>query len=188
MSNDASGIRSELEIGMIMGNSLEDQGALRGEVTLECFDAEGNLRWKETRKNLITDVGDQYYATRAIALVSPGSPADATKVTCMKLGTGTTAVAKNGAGAGIVTYVTGTNVAFDATYPQRSSNVVTYRTTFNPGVGTNAALGEIVIAVTNADSTSTASDCIARALISPTRNKTSSDTLVATWTHTFLGA
>lgn len=185
---DASGIRSELEIGMKMANSLEDQGALRGEVTLECFDAEGNLRWSETRKNLITDVGDQYYATRAIAGVSPATPADATKVTCMKLGTGTTAVAKNGAGAGIVTYVAGTNVAFDATYPQRSSNVVTYRTTFNPGVGTNAALGEIVIAVTNADSTSTASDCIARALISPTRNKTSSDTLVATWTHTFLGA
>lgn len=188
MSNDASGIRSELEIGMKMGNSLEDQGALRGEVTLECFDADGNLRWKETRKNLITDTGDNYYAQRAIALVSPGNPADATKVTCMKLGTGTTAVAKNGAGAALVTYLSGTNVAFDSTYPSRSSNVVTYRTTFNPGVGTNAALAEIVIAVTNADSTSNAADTICRALISPTRNKTSSDTLVATWTHTFLGA
>ena len=98
---DASGIRSELEIGMKMGNSLEDRGGLRGEVTLECFDAEGNVRWSETRKNLITDVGDNYYAQRAIAAVVPATPADATKVTCMKLGTGSTAVAKNGAGAGI---------------------------------------------------------------------------------------
>lgn len=185
---DASGIRSELEIGMIMGNSLEERGWLRGEVTLECFDEDGNLRWSETRKNLITDVGDNYYAQRGIAGVNPAAPADATKVTCMKLGTGSTAVAKNGAGAGLVTYLSGTNVAFDATYPSRSNNVVTYRTTFGPGVGTHAALAEIVIAVTNADSTSAAADCVARALISPTRNKTSSDTLVATWTHTFLGA
>jgi hypothetical protein len=185
---DASGIRSELEIGMKMGNSLEDRGGLRGEVTLECFDSEGNLRWSETRKNLITDVGDQYYAQRAIAGVTPAAPADATKVTCMKLGTGATAVAKNGAGAGLVTYLSGTNVAFDSSNPSRSNNVVTYTTTFGPGVGTHAALAEIVIAVTNANSTSAAADCIARALISPTRNKQAGDTLVATWTHTFLGA
>lgn len=185
---DASGIRSELEIGMKMGNSLEERSGLRGEVTLECFDAEGNLRWSETRKNLITDVGDQYYAQRAIAGVNPAAPADATKVTCMKLGTGSTAVAKNGAGAGLVTYLSGTNVAFDSSNPSRSSNVVTYTTTFGPGVGTHSALAEIVIAVTNANSTSAAADCIARALISPTRNKQAGDTLVATWTHTFLGA
>jgi hypothetical protein len=106
----------------------------------------------------------------------------------MKLGTGSTAVAKNGAGAALVNYLSGTNVAFDPTYPSRSSNVVTYTTTFGPGVGTHAALAEIVIAVTNANSTSAAADCIARALISPTRNKQAGDTLVATWTHTFLGA
>src|SRR5690348_3291704 len=119
-----------------MSNGLEERGGISGEVTLECFDEAGILSWSYTMKNLITDVGDNYYAQRAIAGVSPAAPSDATKVTCMKLGTGNTAAAKNGAGAGLVTYTTGTNVAFDSTFPSRASNVVTYRTTFGPGVGT----------------------------------------------------
>lgn len=170
-----------------MGNSLNETGGIVGEVTLECFGPDGELKWTEVTHNKITDVGDAYYAQRAIAAVSPNAPADATKVTCMKLGTGVTAESKNGAGAGIVTYVTGTNVVFDAGSPSRSANVVTYVTTFVAGVGT-ATLGEIVIAVTNANSTSVAADCISRALISPTRVKAAGDSLVATWTHTFLGA
>jgi hypothetical protein len=185
---ETSGIKNELTIGMKMNNSLENEGAIVGKVLLECFDSEGNLKWDYQTNNLITTPGDTYYAAMAIAGVAPASPSAPTKVACMKLGTGVTAVAKTGAGAGIVTYKTGTNVAFDASNPSVAANVATYVTTFVAGVGTDTALGEIVIAKTNADSTSASGDCIARALISPTRNKQSGDTLVATWTHTFLGA
>lgn len=165
---------------------MKDNGLLSGEVVLTCTDENGNVKWVEVVKNLITDVGDQYYAQRALSAVAPTAPADATKVTCMKLGTGTTAVAKNGAGGGVVTYVTGSNATFSSV--SRSTNAITYNASWAPGTATNAALAEIVIAVTNADSTSATADCIARALISPTKNKTAADTLTAAWTHTFLGA
>lgn len=165
---------------------MNEKSGFGGEVTLTCYAEDGSVRWTETTPNLITDIGDQYYAQRAIAAVVPTALGDATKVTCMKLGTGVTAVAKNGAGGGIVTYVTGSNATFSSL--SRTTNAIVYNASWAPGVATNAALGEIVIAVTNADSTSAAADCIARALISPTRNKQASDTLTAAWTHTFLGA
>lgn len=187
---DGSGIKSELEIGMKMGNSLEDRGGIVGEVTLECFDPEGNVRWTHKTHNIITTVGDNYYAAMSMALVSPAATPQPTKVSCMKLGaSGTpTADGKSGNGAGIETYVTGSNNAFDSTYPSVASNVITYRTTWAAGDSTNTTLSNVAICFTNADSTSAAADCIARAVISPVRNKQSGDTLIATWTHTFLGA
>ena len=165
---------------------MEEKSGLSGEIVLTCYAEDGSINWVEVVKNLITDIGDQYYAQRAVAGVLPTALSDATKVTCMKLGTGTTAVAKNGLGAGIVTYVSGSNATFGST--SRTTNAIVYNASWAPGVATNAALGEIAIAVTNADSTSASGDCIARALISPTRNKQASDTLTAAWTHTFLGA
>lgn len=165
---------------------MKEKSGLSGEIVLTCYAEDGSINWVEVVKNLITDIGDQYYAQRAIAAVVPTALSDATKVTCMKLGTGTTAVAKNGLGAGTVTYVSGSNATFGSL--SRTTNAIVYNASWAPGVATNAALGEIVIAVTNADSTSASGDCIARALISPTRNKQASDTLTAAWTHTFLGA
>lgn len=165
---------------------MNEKSGIFGGIVLTCYAEDGSVKWTEIINNLITDVGDQYYAQRALAAVAPTAPADATKVTCMKLGTGVTAVAKSSTGAGIVTYVSGSNAAFSSV--SRSTNAITYNATWGAGTATNAALGEIVIAVTNADATSLAADCIARALISPTRNKQSTDTLTAAWTHTFLGA
>lgn len=165
---------------------MNEKSGIFGDIVLTCYAEDGSVRWTEIIHNLITDVGDQYYAQRALSAVAPTAPADATKVTCMKLGTGVTAASKNGAGSGIVTYKTGSNATF--TSVSRSTNAITYNASWAPGVATDAALGEIVIAVTNADSTSAAADCIARALISPTRNKQAADTLTAAWTHTFLGA
>lgn len=168
---------------------------LKGIVTAQLFDAEGNLKAEYTFNNLITDAGDLYYASRSAAAVVPAAPADATKVTGMKLGTGVTAVSKAGAGSALVTYKTGTNVVFDATYPQVSNLgsglgvQISYRTTFVAGVGTDAALAEIVIvndAASNA--TSLAAATIARVLFPSTINKGASDTLAVTWNHKFLGA
>jgi hypothetical protein len=114
-------------------------------------------------------------------------------VTGMRLGTGTTAVAKNGAGAAIVTYVTGSQHALDATYPlsaSASGRRIRYFVTWAAGEATANSIAEAVI--TNETPLSnvagTAANTIARALLSPVVNKAAGDTLTVQWDHTLLGA
>lgn len=170
------------------------EAGLTGVVTLSLYDREGQLIHEQVAKNLITDAGDLYYATRGIAAVSPAAPSDATKVTGMKLGTGTTAASKASTGAALVTYKTGSNLVFDASYPQVANLGTTlgvnavYRVTWGAGVATDTALTELVIvndAASNA--TSSAANSISRVVFSAI-NKGASDILVATWNHKFLGA
>jgi hypothetical protein len=111
----------------------------------------------------------------------------------MKLGTGSTAVAKNGAGAALVTYTSGSQQAFDATWPQSSSSSgrrIQYKTTYAAGTATASGLNEVVIVNENvfADATTAAANTISRALLSPVVNKGASDSLAITWNHTLLGA
>lgn len=140
-------------------------------------------------KNLITQVGDQYYGERAAGISSP--PA---QVTGMQLGTGSTAVAKTGAGAAVVTYVTSSAVAIDATWPTSSipasSRRIQWKTTWAAGVATTTGIAEVVLinqsVATNSGAAAAAT--ISRALLSPTVNKGASDTLAITWNHDLLGA
>lgn len=244
---------------------MKNELGIHGWGTYELFDESGALKQRGSFSNLITQVGDTYYADRAAAIagaalttnaitnadpavvtvttahslavgdvvtlagvtaattdlnnpwvvetvpstttfgitlgVAPGAVSDAAgtatparslgKVTGLKLGTGTTAVAKTGAGAALVTYKTGTNIAPDsvASSLSGSSRQIQYIGTWGAGVGTDAALAEVVI--TNeaplSDATSTAAQTISRALISPTINKAAGDTLVVTWNHLLLG-
>ena len=114
----------------------------------------------------------------------------------MKLGTGSTAVAKTGAGAALVTYLSGSNKAFDATYPQSSipgsARRITYRRTYAAGEATTAsAITEAVIVNDNiitTDATSTAANTVSRILVTGISAKGASDTLTATWNHDLLGA
>jgi hypothetical protein len=166
-----------------------DLAVVRGVVEVRLYDADGNLTLEQIIENLVTQIGDQYYGERAAGIGSP--PA---QVTGMRLGTGTTAAAKTGAGAAIVTYVTGSNKAIDATYPQSSlsgsSRRITWRTTWAAGEATATGIAEAVITnetpLTNV--AGTAANTIARALLSPTVNKGASDTLEITWQHDLLGA
>lgn len=112
----------------------------------------------------------------------------------MKLGTGSTATAKSGAGAALVTYLSNSHQAFDATYPSTSGTsggrVVTYKVTYAAGKATTASnITEAVIFLDFlADATSTASNTVARALLASPAPKAAGDTLTLTWTHTALGA
>lgn len=111
----------------------------------------------------------------------------------MKLGAGSTAVAKTGAGAALVTYLSNSHQGFDATYPQSSlstGRLITYKTTYAAGKATTASpITEIVIFLDFlADATSTAANTPARALLAGIGSKQSTDTLTATWVHTLLGA
>jgi hypothetical protein len=65
-----------------------DGTGIEGTITLELFDKNLQLKARRIIKNLITDAGDLYYATRGIASVVPGGPSQPTLVTGMKLGTG----------------------------------------------------------------------------------------------------
>lgn len=199
MFQNDGGLRDGLHMGMYredyMGAMAKDSVGLLGYIELALFDQAECLKDVRTVKNIITDVGDLYYATRAIAGVSPATASDATLATGMKLGTGTTAAAKNGAGAALVTYLSGSNNAFDATYPKTNNlgagNGVQaqYVTTWGAGDATNSAITEIVIVneAISSDTTSIASETISRAVFAAI-NKTASDTLVATWNHLFKGA
>src|SRR6185436_10983388 len=108
----------------------------------------GNVHWELSRdgvvlrrgesRNLVTQVGDQLYAERGAAIASP--PATPTG---MKLGTGSTATSKAGAGAALTTYLANSHLAFDATYPKSSlsgsARRITYICTYGPGKATSAS-------------------------------------------------
>lgn len=170
------------------GRPQMDRAGLSGWVEVDLYDEDGTLKLHLTVPNLITEVGDKFYGERAAAI---GSVA---VVSGMRLGTGTTAVAKTGAGAAIVTYVSGSSIAIDATWPQSSlsgsSRRIQWKTTWAAGVATASAISEVV--VTNEASLTnvagTAANTVSRALLSPVVNKGAGDTLAVTWNHDLLGA
>lgn len=167
--------------------------ALVGEVVIDHY-RHNILIARHVIHNLITTAGDEYYAKKGIAGISPANPAAPTAANGMKLGTGATAASKSGGGAALGSYISGSNVVFDATYPSAAAVGgdggwnATYRTTWPAGTATNSAITEAVIVNdqgTNA--TSTAANTYARVTFTAI-NKTSQDSLVITWTHKFLGA
>jgi hypothetical protein len=164
-----------------------DNAAIVGDVHIVRTGPDGKVLEEYHGKNLVTATGDQLYASRAIGATTSALP------TGMRLGTGSTAPAKTGAGASIVTYLTGSNKAFDSTFPSAAAGVVTYKRTYAPGEATSASpITEVVIntdTIANDNATTaTAANTIARALISGVSSKSAGDTLTVTWTHTVAGA
>lgn len=194
MSIDTARIADTLALAHDTARDLHSGVGLVGYGVITLHDRHGRLIECQPFTNLITDAGDLYYAGKAIVGISPANPSAPTAMSGMKLGTGTTAVAKAGAGGALVTYLSASNLAFDATFPSTSNlgaglgvNAV-YKTTWPAGTATNSALTEVVIvndAATNA--TSTAANTASRAVFSAV-NKGASDTLAITWNHKFLGA
>lgn len=163
-----------------------DEGKIIGTVHAELRDEHGNLKGECTVHNLITAVGDQLYAARGSGIA--GAPAAPTG---MRIGTGSTAPSKTGAGAAIVTKITGGNLAFDATYPQAAGGVATYKTTYGAGVGTTASPVTEAVIVNDTIATDTATpaaNTASRVLLTGIGSKAAGDTLTITWTHTLLGA
>lgn len=146
--------------------------------------------------NLVTTAGDQYYARKAIAAISPASASAPTAMSGMKLGTSTTAATKSSTGAALVTYLTGSNAPFDASYPQVAAVAGTdtgwyaiYQTTWAAGTATSATINEVA-AVNDAgtNGTSTAANTYARGVFASTVDKASNEPLIVIWNHKFLGA
>jgi hypothetical protein len=158
----------------------------------ELRDGDGRPKLFVPFSNLITDAGDAYIAGKIIAAIAPASPSAPTAANGMKLGTASTAATKTD--AGLATYLTGSNVAFDSGYPQTANlgaglgvNAV-YKTTWAAGVATSSTINEVAIVTdqaTNADSIASAT--YSRAVLT-TVNKSSSDSLAVTWNWKALGA
>jgi hypothetical protein len=172
-----------------------DLASMVGKVDVFLFGPDGALRLHQRFRNLVTDAGDGYYVAKAVTGIAPASASAPSPVTGMKLGTGSTAAAKSGAGAGLVTYLSGSAKTFDTTYPKvvdLGSGLgvsAVYRCTWAPGEATSANINELVIvndAATNA--TSTAANTISRSVTTSALDKGAEDTLVVAWQHTFLGS
>lgn len=196
MKTDSQRISDAVRAAMDRARDLGSGLAIVGYGVAALTGPDGRLKHVEPFANLVTDAGDEYYAAKAITGVPPANPTAPTAANGMKLGTGTTAVAKSGAGAAIVTYVSGSNVAFDTGFPQTEDlgaglgdNAV-YKTTWAAGVATNTALAEVVIINDQANNTdgSTAANTYSRALFASAINKGADDSLAVTWNHKFLGS
>ena len=163
---------------------LKEESGIKGQLTIELHDGDGNLIHREIVQNLVTAVGDQYYAGRAV--LAAGLP---DQITGMKLGSGATTPAKSGAGAALATYLDDSHQALTAT-PTVSNGSATFIAHWAAGKATTASpITEVVLvneALTNA--TSAAANTVARALISGVPSKSPTDELTVTWTHTLLGA
>lgn len=189
MLKESARVADSIEAASGLWRPAEESMGVRGYGFWELFDENGDLKQYGEFTNLITQVGDQYYGERASGISSP--PA---QVTGMQLGTGVTAVAKTGAGAAVVTYVTSSAVAIDATWPTSalngSSRRIQWKTTWVAGVATINSISEVVLinqsVATN--SAAAAANTISRALLSPVVNKGASDSLAVTWNHDLLGA
>lgn len=183
--HDGAAVLDEVTATMGRGRPAADPVMIRGLVVAELIGPDGVVKARCEVENLVTAVGDQLYASRGAGLTSSALP------TGMKLGTGSTAVAKTGAGAALVTYLTGSNKAFDATFPSATGGVVTYKRTYAAGEATTASPITEVVIVTETisnDDTSTEAETVSRALLTGIGSKGASDTLTITWTHTILGA
>lgn len=161
-----------------------DEGVLlAGMVEILVHGPDGELKHRSVQPNLITTTGDAYYASRGSGSTAIAVP------TGMILGTGTTAVAKTGSGAAIVTYVANSNQAISA--PSVSGNVVTFSAVFAAGKGTSGtAISEVALVNSTiaTDATVGAANTISRALLASPAAKAAGDSLTIQWTHSLLGS
>ena len=94
--NENARIIDSLSARFDRAREMSDLIVIEGFVLAEWFDENGVKFHESAQHNLITTAGDNWYVARAAAL--SGLPAAATG---MRLGTGSTAPAKTGAGAAI---------------------------------------------------------------------------------------
>ncbi len=169
---------------------MDDENTLTGFVVIELFGPDGELKERVETSNIITDTGDLYVAGKIIAAIAPASAAAPTAATGMQIGSGSTAVAKSGAGGAIVTLLAGQ--AFDATFPSTANlgaglgvNAV-YKTTYAAGTGTGTVT-EATLTNGAIGTASTAGNTIARIIFTGVV-KGAADSLSVSWNHKALGA
>ena len=194
MQTESSGTRDALQVAMGRGREMLEHIGVVGFGVAHLVDAHGRTKQLVPFHNLLTDAGDLYIATKTLVGIAPAAIAAPTPANGMKLGTSATNPSKAGAGAVLSGYLTGTNVAFAATYPQVVNlgsglgvNAL-YRTVFAAGVGTSASIREVALVTDQATNTlGTAAATLARALFASPIDKAALDTLTVDWAWKTLG-
>jgi hypothetical protein len=108
---------------------LNEKLTVTGQVCIQIFDAQGNLKDTRDIKNLVVTAGKTFIASSM--LKTTNSPA---AMTHMGLGTGTTAAAAGD--TALQAAISGSRVTFSSA--TSSANVVTYVASFPAGTGTGA--------------------------------------------------
>ena len=189
--SDRSQIQDAIQTSLEMAREVRRDGVgIVGYGIIELRHADGSLGLVRPFANIVTDTGDQYYASKAITLIPPANVAAPTALTGMQIGSGVTAVAKSGAGGAMVTLLAGQ--AFDATFPS-TNNLgaglgveAVYKTTYGVGVGTGT-VQEATLTNGTIGTASTGANTIAR-ILTGAITKAAGDSLAITWRNKFLGA
>jgi len=182
------GMGDSVEFAMSRVREAKSNVPVGGNVVVELFGPDGTLKDYRIGENLVTDYGDEHVGERMY---------DDTFdiITGMRLGTGTTAASKAGAGAAIVTYETGSQEALDAVPIGVDQGAglgwrVPHICTWIAGDVTEVALAEVVLTDETpiTDVAGVVGDTVARFVFASTIDKQAGDQLVVTWNVDFLGA
>ena len=187
MRNDKMAIGDTVNTALTRSRPVDDKNQVRANVHAVLRSADGDVKFDEWGENLVSDFGDSVIAARLYDNAE-------NIVTGMKLGTGSTAAAKNGAGADLVTYISGSQEALDAVASDATKGAgagwrTTYVCTWVAGDVTNAAIAEVVL--TNqtalADNAGNGTN-LARYVFGAAIDKQAGDSLEVTWQIDILGA
>lgn len=191
---ETSGLRDAMATALDMSRALPSDAGLKGYGVAELRDESTNLvKLYMPFANLITTVGDEYYAKQAGRGQSTNG-GGGTLCTGMRLGTSNTAAAKSSTGSAIVADVgTGSYAAWNTGYPLQAAVAgtdtgwyISYQCVWAAGTVTNSALYEVVIL--NSNTLYASANTYSRAVFGSSINKTANDSLTVTWNHKFLGA
>lgn len=162
----------------------KSNAGIMGIVHLQLLDELGNSKLEVIKHNLITDIGDEYYAKMGcVGLDGNSAP---TLAYGMQLGTGTVDPGKNTTGHLLGTLVSGSSAAFsDVAVTAASPGFkIRYTCSWAAGTATNAAITEAVVTTATDGTTSEATETLARVEFTAV-NKGANDTLVINWDHVF---
>jgi hypothetical protein len=179
--NDKFGTTDECKTVAGYNRNKHSRVTIRGEVIAELRGSDGRLKQRQVIHNMVTDVGDVYLAQLAYG--------DKWATNGLKLGSASTAAAKNGAGSfnAVADYISGSAHA-PTLAVGASTNILKLTHTWAAGeaTGTIRRMGWVnnTTDAGEADATNTAAMTVFDADIP----KGASDTLAITWNITFLGA
>jgi hypothetical protein len=167
----------------------KDGMKVKGTLNIKLVGPDGEVKLDKNVNNLITTVGDKYYAQMGCAGV--GGNSAPTLAYGMQVGTSTTAVAKSSTGSAIGSFIANSGVAFDTVTAAVVSGdtgwKITYVAEFGAGTGTGTIQEAVITTETNSNTASVENKTIARVLTGAI-SKGAADTLTLTWVHTFYDA
>lgn len=169
----------------VLKNPFNARMKMTGEVIAEVHGPDGKLKQRLVTHNLVTDQGDDF-AKSAIYTAAYGTWG-------MKLGTASTAAAKNGAGSfiAVADYVAGSAQALDDATPKEGASAIIcqFRRLWAAGEGTSNTINRVAIVDNTTDAgEADATHTYAIAVFAAQIAKGAADTLTVTWNVTYTGA